>query len=101
MKRSLVVFLLLVAACASQNMRTLPTPPTGMVRGVVADSGGTVLPGVTVTVANRSAVTDAEGRFMITGIPAGEYQFVAELLGFSRTVYRVKLTTDRGAAVYA
>ncbi|HET8772237.1 MAG TPA: von Willebrand factor type A domain-containing protein, partial [Thermoanaerobaculia bacterium] len=69
--------------------------------GVAVDSGGAVLPGVTVRVANRTAVTDAHGRFVFTGVPIGEYVFVAELPGFSERQYRVKVTSEHGAALYA
>ena len=100
MKRSLVLLLVFVA-CATHNTRLLPTPPSGVVRGVVADSTGAVLPGVTVHVANRSAVTDVNGKFIFTGVPAGQYTFVAELPGYAQTSYRVTLTPERGAAVYA
>ena len=101
MKRSLLLILVFAVACASQDVKVLPTPPSGVVRGIVTDSGGAPLPGVTVMVANRTAVTDALGQFIFTHIPAGEHAFTAELAGFSRTQYRVVLTPERGAAVAA
>ncbi len=102
MKRLLVLLVLvLVLGCTSSDVQRLPAAPAGVVRGVAVDSGGTVLPGVTVRVANRTTVTDAEGRFVFTGVPAGEYVFVAELAGFSQRHYRVKVTPEHGAALYA
>jgi Ca-activated chloride channel homolog len=102
MKRlPVLLVLVLILGCTSSDVQRLPAAPTGVVRGVAIDSGGTGLPGVTVRVANRKAVTDAEGRFVFTGVPAGEYIFVAELEGFSPSEHRVKVTAEHGAALEA
>src|SRR5688572_2635729 len=60
------------------------------VTGVVQDSSGEVLPGVTVEVSSpvliervRSAVTDATGRYRLTNLPAGTYTLTAALTGFN------------------
>lgn len=102
MKRLLVLLVLvLVLGCTSSDVQRLPAAPSGVVRGVAVDSSGAVLPGVVVRIANRTAVTDAEGRFVFTGVPVGEYVFVAELQGLSPVQYRVKVTPEHGAALYA
>ena len=62
---------------------------TGSIEGVVLDSSGAVLPGVTVTAvhrdtaASRSAVTDDNGLFRLPLLPVGTYEVTAELGGFS------------------
>ena len=50
------------------------------ITGIVQDSSGAVLPGVTVEVSSpvlieraRAAVTDATGRYRLTNLPAGTY----------------------------
>ena len=57
--------------------------------GTILDSTGGALPGVTVTVTNadtnlvRTAVTNAEGRYVLAALPPGTYNFVATLTGFT------------------
>jgi outer membrane receptor protein involved in Fe transport len=60
----------------------------GTLSGVVSDSTGGVLPGVTVTITsqergfNRTTVTDSEGRYLFPATPIGNYTVVAQLAGF-------------------
>jgi hypothetical protein len=57
--------------------------------GTVTDANGGVLPGVTVTVTSsqtsavRTAVTDANGRYIVTNLGPGSYEVVVELSGFA------------------
>jgi iron complex outermembrane receptor protein len=75
---------------------------SGAVSGVVRDSTGSLVPGATVAVRNpvtgaeRTATTDAEGRYRIVGLAAGGYEVRAELAGFRTEIRKVDLT---GAAV--
>jgi hypothetical protein len=61
--------------------------------GDVSDGAGALVPGATVTVtatgtnATRVAVTDADGRYTVQGLPPGSYQLKVELSGF-RTLVR-------------
>ena len=67
--------------------------PTGTVSGHVADPDGLAVPGATVTASSpalqgvRTAVTSANGDYIIPFLPAGEYDVTFELQGF-RTVTR-------------
>jgi iron complex outermembrane receptor protein len=60
----------------------------GQLAGVVRDATGSVLPGVTVTVAGpaltapRTVVTDDRGRYVLDSLPAGHYLVTAALTGF-------------------
>jgi hypothetical protein len=78
---------------------TLATPAiaqstTGTITGVVTDTSGGVIPGVTVTVTSqatgltRTAVTDSGGRYAVPGLPPGAYELKTELAGFKPEVRR-------------
>src|SRR5690349_8791672 len=60
----------------------------GTVTGVVKDSSGGVLPGVTVKVSSAAGgaglegTTDADGIYRVTAIPPGSYRIEAALDGF-------------------
>lgn len=77
----LAVFLLPLTALAVET--------TGSLKGRVTDSSGTVLPGITVTVASdsliggaRTAITDDQGRYRFPALPIGNYSVKAEHEGF-------------------
>jgi hypothetical protein len=62
----------------------------GSIAGVVRDSSGAVLPGVTIEVSSpaliervRSAVTDGEGQYKIVDLRPGVYSVTFTLTGFS------------------
>ena len=60
---------------------------TGSVAGSVVDQTGLVLPGATVTLRGegvpRTAYTDEQGNFELTGVAPGMYTLTASLAGFS------------------
>src|SRR5690606_36442460 len=69
--------------------------------GLVRDSSGAVIPGVSVTVTNRetgvarTVVTDAAGNYVVTSLVAGTYDVSAELSGFATAVRQnVPVQTD-------
>jgi Ca-activated chloride channel family protein len=95
-----VVVLLLTAVVAAQ---------TGRITGVVRDTSGAVLPGVTVTVTSpaliekvRTTTTDANGRYTFTTLPIGTYSVTFSLAGFT-TVKRdgIAVSADATATVDA
>ena len=62
----------------------------GQISGVARDKSGAVLPGVTIEVTSpsltegvRRTVTDGNGRFVFTNLPAGRMSVAAMLEGFS------------------
>jgi Carboxypeptidase regulatory-like domain/TonB-dependent Receptor Plug Domain len=65
---------------------------TAVIEGVVADTSGAVLPGVTVEIRNvdtnftRTPVTDREGRFVALQLPSGRYTVTFTLAGFATLV---------------
>jgi carboxypeptidase family protein len=82
---------------------------TGSITGLITDTTGAVLPGVTVESASpalierlRTAATDAQGRYLIEALPPGTYKITFTIPGF-RTVVRegIQLTTGFTATVSA
>ena len=80
----LVALVLLVAEPTLAQQRA-------SILGLVTDTSGAVLPGVTVEAASpvliekvRSAVTDASGRYTIIDLRPGDYTVSFELAGFNR-----------------
>src|SRR6185295_3711682 len=80
--------LILVALAASGPSSWAQESASSGIVGQVTDSTRGALPGATVTVTNtgtnaqRSAVTDAEGRFTIPNLPPATYSIRVELSGF-------------------
>ncbi|MBI3940448.1 MAG: TonB-dependent receptor [Acidobacteria bacterium] len=64
---------------------------TAGVNGRVRDDSGAVLPGVTIVVEStetgrtQTVLSDDQGRYGVTGLPAGRYQITASLEGFKKT----------------
>ena len=89
---------LLATTAAAQTSATIS--------GTVDDPNRSVLPGVTVTVRNvgtslsRTVATNAEGRYVIAGLPPGVYELRAELASFKPHVRRdLQLTIAQALVV--
>jgi hypothetical protein len=82
-----VLALLGVTPAAAQNT-------SGAIAGIITDTQGGVLPGVTLTATNaddgttRTSVTEADGKYRFAGVPPGRYNLKAELQGFSAVEVR-------------
>jgi hypothetical protein len=85
-----VLFLLVASLLVFPSSSLAQGVQTGTITGTVRDAGGLVLPGVTVTVSspalqgNRTAVTDANGVYVVRALPPGRYTVAIELDGFAR-----------------
>jgi hypothetical protein len=91
-------FSLVVAAVLFVPAMALAQLGGASIAGVVKDTSGAVLPGVTVEAASpaliektRTATTDGRGRYEIVGLRPGDYTLTFTLPGFS-TVRRENLT---------
>ena len=74
------------AAPTGGGIISVLTQQDGTIVGTVTDAGGRGLPGVTLTLsgpAQRTVVTDPEGRYRLTGLPPGTYEVQAELDAFA------------------
>lgn len=73
---------------AASTMVSAQPAQTGTLSGIVKDSTGGVLPGVSVTATSdergfsRTAVTDANGKYLFPALPAGNYSVTVTLSGF-------------------
>ncbi len=88
----------------------LTTPVVGQtglatVTGLVADSSGGAVPGVTVTATNQATniayagITNDAGNYVITSVPIGEYIISASLTGFKGVQSKVTLSVSQTARV--
>jgi Carboxypeptidase regulatory-like domain len=84
-----------VALAASFGLALLPTPASAQsaITGLVKDTSGAVMPGVTVEAASpaliervRTVVTDAQGRFTIVDLRPGPYKVTFALAGFKTVI---------------
>ena len=74
---------------------------TASLAGTLTDTGGAVLPGVTVTItevqtsASRTSATDERGNYRVPFLPPGRYRIEAALSGFKTSVQEnVVLSVD-------
>ncbi len=95
---ALVFAPLFATAAAAQTSATIA--------GTIDDPNRSVLPGVTVTVRNvatslsRTVTTNAQGRYVIAGLPPGDYELRAELTSFKPHVRRdLQLTIAQALVV--
>jgi Carboxypeptidase regulatory-like domain len=57
----------------------------GSITGTVTDASGAVLPGARIDLGQKgpSAVSDAQGQFLITNLPPGSYTINISYVGFT------------------
>src|SRR5215510_11312495 len=104
-----VVVLVIAAALFIPSSAIGQAVTNATIAGVVRDSTGSVLPGVTVEVASpaliekvRTAVTDGQGSYRVISLPPGIYTVTFTLTGFQ--TYRregIELTTGFTASTNA
>ncbi len=97
------IFLLLLLV-VGLPLTAMAQTGTGRITGVVTDSTGGVLPGVTVSVkgpdnAVRSTVSDSNGRYVIEKLAPGSYTLSFELVGFATQTSTVVVAAGEAAAV--
>jgi outer membrane receptor protein involved in Fe transport len=91
MRNVVVVALLLFAGWSAPAFGQV-SATTGAINGKVSDATGSVLPGVSVTIASpsmqgtRNDVTSTQGDYRFPAIPPGTYRITYELAGFGTVV---------------
>ena len=74
--------------------------PTTTVRGRITDqSTQQPISGASVAVAGRSALTQADGRFTITGVPVGPATVTARMVGYAQATQPVNITEGEPTVV--
>nr|MBA3297001.1 carboxypeptidase regulatory-like domain-containing protein [Acidobacteriota bacterium] len=88
MKRTILAALALLCAFGASTASAQQT--TGNITGRIVDAQGAAVPGVTLTAKNsqtgfvRTEQSDAEGGYLLNGLPVGTYDVTAELQGFAK-----------------
>src|SRR5688500_4205744 len=83
-----VLAYVLVLAVFGQVLAMAQSAPNGTVSGVVTDTTGAVIPGVSISVKNvgtdvtRKATTDPSGHWTLPALTVGNYQISYEFDGF-------------------
>lgn len=78
-------------------------PEPGSISGVVNDETGAALPGAAVNASGpggaRIATTGADGRFTISGLPAGNYRVTADIMGFRAQTQTITVSATSAASL--
>ncbi len=96
-----------LAALLTATMAFAQGVQTGTLQGTARDTDGLVLPGVTVSVTSpslqgtRTTVTDDNGVYVLRGLPAGAYEVVFELTGFTTQTERTTVAVGSPSLVNA
>ena len=86
-------------AATSGNLQMQLFP--GQMGGYVTDPTGAIVPSAQITVTaydgsfSRSATSDSAGRWMLGGLPSGNYKVMAERSGFRTTVYNTNYNANQ------
>jgi len=99
-RRRLAFVSIALAAALLVAPRGMAAQTTALVRGVVVDAQGGVLPGADIRVTKaqagfeRNAITATDGRFFIGNLPLDHYSLRVELAGFNTYARAVELYTS-------
>jgi len=104
LRTAITLFLCLAVTPLLVIARQQTPVPAGEIRGIVRDSAGTALPGVTVELLQngsviQQAVTAQDGTFVMTGLKPERFTLVVRLQGFTTVQRQVALRPDAGLAV--
>ena len=83
-------FFVLLAALWSSPL--FAQEPTGTVRGTVSDNASRPVQGATVMVGRHTGVTRADGRYTLTGVPAGTDTLRVRMIGYSPLARAIRLS---------
>jgi TonB-linked SusC/RagA family outer membrane protein len=67
---------------------------TGSISGQVLDEANLPLPGATVSAGGKAAVTNVDGKYTITGLPAGDVTVSVKFVGYQVLQHTVNVSGD-------
>jgi hypothetical protein len=84
-----VKILSLLVLLLAFSLATFGQAPTGILKGVITDESGALVPGAKVTISNatgpvQSVVAGNDGSYAITGLPAGKYTVLVTSPGLNQ-----------------
>src|SRR5215472_5548288 len=88
-------------AASPSNLRMQVLP--GQIGGYVTDPTGAVIANAQITITSydgsfsRTAMSDAAGRWLLVGLPSGNYKAMAERTGFKTVVYNLNYNPSQPA----
>lgn len=84
-------------------MTTLLRAQSGNISGFVTDENGLGMPGATIYINNlkQGAVSDVQGRFLLTGVPAGAQQLNINFIGYESPVVEANVEAGKTTIVRA
>ena len=94
----LIAVMLLVAAC-DKDKPTKPKNEFGVVAGTVYSPGKAVLPGATVKIGDLSTTTDAQGRFILSGVTTAS-RVLVDFSMADRTSTQKVVSVSKGFTTY-
>lgn len=99
LKNTLILTLILMSLIVVFSAES--TTSTGTLSGSIVDIEGHPLPGATVVARHlksgieRSEMTNAKGRYFISGLSSGAFEVTASLDGFNSSVQRVRIAAGQ------
>jgi hypothetical protein len=105
MKRTLHGMLALIAVFLLHVPKVSAQVDRATVTGTIKDTSDAVVPGATITVRNKAtavaatAVSDAQGAYLVGGLIPGAYTVDVELSGFRKNSRQVNLDTGQRARI--
>ena len=102
--RRSIIRLCVISALSLGSLLTPALARAAVVEGTVVDPDGRPTPSATVLVSDRSVIratvlTDAQGRFEVTDLPAGRYEVRVALDGFGASPVTIDLDADAVGSV--
>ena len=89
MRNRLPGWLMMTVLAAAASCSSAPSAQVGVVRGIVVDSNGNVLPGITVSLQApdgklvQTVTTGEDGGYDFPAVPVGQYQVLSTFAGYT------------------
>jgi TonB-dependent receptor len=87
----------LFALASTVRAATLSSTQTAIIQGTILDAGGAAVPGaeISLTPVKITVVSDAQGAYRVTDVPAGKYTLTVSYIGFAPLATDVEVTAGQ------